>query len=925
MASAFSGLAPPLRRLLAERGFHEPTGPQAAAFPHILAGEDTLLIAPTGTGKTEAALLPALHRIIVEKPQPVFLLYITPLRALNRDLEERVSWWASRLDVAVAVRHGDTAARERSKQTARPPHVLFTTPETFQILLNARVLSRSLLLVRMVVVDEVHEMAESKRGTQLFLGLSRLRRMGAEFQVVGLSATVGDPEGVAALLAEPGKRVKVVEAPVTKEMELELLFPEPGPDDVETAGRIYAVPEVVARLREISKRIGGKTTLVFTNTRPTAEALGSRFRLLEPETPIMVHHGSLSYGSRFMAEQKLKSGELRAVICTSSLELGIDVGRVEQVIQYGSPRQATRLVQRVGRSGHTAGGISRGVVIAQNGEDGLESLVIARRAREEGPEPPEIPQRPYDVLMHGLAGMLVSRPRWRVEEALEIARGAEPYRDLAREELLRVLKFMETLELARVQMDGEAFSRHGRRERLFHYFYENLSMIPETKQYLVVNQEDGLPVGILDEEFMTENGTPGTKFVMAGSCWRILAVTEPRVAVVPDDDPTGAIPSWVGEEIPVPCEVAQEVGAVRRRLAGGAGAEDLAKEYPAGPAVIRKCLAESRAHMAVAPLPTDRILLLERWQDFTVLHAPFGTRINRTLARFLAEEMAARGSPAAASEDPYRVVLRTPGGPEAVLDILRPPGTDRAGVRKRLEGTVRTSIVKSKYFRRRFAQVAKRMGAVASGVDLSTAEIERLVPLLSDTPVFDEAFRETVGRDLDLGRAVDVLARLASGDLGLKTVESEEPTPLARIALESPKLEAVGRRKGFLITALRGRLLSEPLAFVCLRCGHGEEGTLRERKEPECPKCKGPLAPVAGGLEEALELARKKARGVVEAARLVETHGLAGAMVVASRVDRADRAAVLDRGRGSMDDLLDAILEAERKSLLRRFGGQRVR
>ncbi len=923
MTSAFAALAPPLRRLLAERGFREPTEPQAATLPDILAGKDLLLIAPTGTGKTEAALLPALHRILVEKPPPIFLLYITPLRALNRDLEERVSWWASRLDVAVAVRHGDTPARERSKQTARPPHVLFTTPETFQILLNARVLGKSLLGVRMVVVDEVHEMAESKRGTQLWLGLSRLRRMGAEFQVVGLSATVGNPGAVAALLAGPGRPVGVVEAQVAKGMELELLFPEPGPRDMEAAGRIYAVPEVAARLREVSERIAGRTTLVFTNTRPTAESLGSRFRLLEPETPVMVHHGSLSYASRFAAEQKLKSGELKAVICTSSLELGIDVGRVEQVIQYGSPRQATRLVQRVGRSGHTAGGTPRGVVIAQNGEDGLESLVIARRAREEGPEPPEVPGKPYDVLMHALAGMLVHRPRWRVEEALEIARGAAPYRDLAREEMLRVLKFMETLDLARVPPDGGSFGRHGRRERLFHYFYENLSMIPETKQYLVVNQEDGLPVGILDEEFMTENGMPGTKFVMAGSCWRILAVTEPRVAVVPDDDPTGAIPSWVGEEIPVPFEVAQEVGAVRRRLAEGAGAEDLAKEYPAAPAAIRKCLAESRAHLAAAPPPTDRSFLLERWQDFTVLHSPCGTRVNRTLARFLAEELAARGSPAAASEDPYRVVLKTPGEPQAVLGILRPPGTDRAGVRKRLEETVRASIVKSKYFRRRFAQVAKRMGAIAPGVDLSTAEIERLIPLLSDTPVFDEAFRETVGRDLDMDRAVDVLTRLASGDLGLKTVGSAEPTPLARIALESPKLEAVGRRKGFLITALRGRLLSEPLAFVCPRCGHGEEGTLRERREFDCPKCRGPLAPVAGGLEEALEAARKKEKWMLEAARLVEKHGKAGAMVVASRVDRADREAVLEKGARSMDDLLEAILEGERRSLLRRFGGRR--
>ncbi|MEM0286303.1 MAG: DEAD/DEAH box helicase, partial [Candidatus Methanomethyliaceae archaeon] len=403
-------LSKPIQRLLEEKGFTEFTEPQKKAIPLILEGKNVLIIAPTGTGKTEAAFLPILDMLIREgKRSGISVLYITPLRALNRDLMDRLYWWCSRLDLKVSVRHGDTESKERGKQAISPPDILITTPETLQAILPGKRLRKHLSKIKWIIVDEVHEFTNDKRGSQLSIALERIRKITEkEPQIIGLSATIGSPEEVAKFLVGVGRECEIVHVPVAKDMKLSVEMPDIKDVDLKLAEKIATFPEVAARLRLMRELIDeNRSTLIFTNTRSEAEVLASRFRIWDINSPISIHHGSLSKSSRVEAETGLKRGELKGVVCTSSLELGIDIGTIDLVIQYNSPRQVTRLLQRVGRSGHWVGGTSKGVIVALDSDDALESIVIARRALREELEKVEIVEKPLDVLTHQIAGLII--------------------------------------------------------------------------------------------------------------------------------------------------------------------------------------------------------------------------------------------------------------------------------------------------------------------------------------------------------------------------------------------------------------------------------------------------------------------------------------------------------------------------------------
>ncbi|MDH5771059.1 MAG: DEAD/DEAH box helicase, partial [Candidatus Bathyarchaeota archaeon] len=556
--TAFSLLVKPVQRLISERGFTGPTDPQKEAIPPILEGNNVLLIAPTGTGKTEAAILPIFSKFIelAEKPPGIKILYITPLRALNRDLLERLEWWCSGLDVKIAVRHGDTDVKERGRQAKNPPDLLITTPETLQAILPGRIMRRHLESVLYVILDEVHEFSENKRGSQLSIALERLRSFTSKDpQLVGLSATIGSPERVANFLVGVGRPFKVVSVPVARYMDLKIVYPEPVHEDYELAKILYTHPEVAARLRVMRKLIEGhKSVLLFTNTRAIAEVLASRFKVWDIDFPVSIHHGSLARPARITAERGLKNGELKGLVCTSSLELGLDVGRVDLCIQYVSPRQVTRIVQRVGRSGHRVGRVAKGVIVTLDSEDTLEAMVIARRAYEEDLEPVDIPEKPFDALTHQITGLLIRERRLPFQRILEIVRNAYPYRNLTEEDLVKVLTYMHTRypRLVWVSFKDKLALSPRDRKGIYEYYYGNLSMIPYEKNYLVVDETDDTPVGILDEAFVSEYGEIGTKFIVRGSAWKIVNVYGDRIYVKPVEDPTGAIPSWVGEEIPVP-------------------------------------------------------------------------------------------------------------------------------------------------------------------------------------------------------------------------------------------------------------------------------------------------------------------------------------------------------------------------------------
>ncbi len=360
---------------------------QKAAIPKILKGKNTLIIAPTGSGKTEAAIIPVMSKILEikerEKVNGILALYITPLRALNRDLLLRLISWGEALGITVAVRHGDTSKSERARQSRKPPEFLITTPETLQILLMGKRLREHLKSVTFVIIDELHEMLDSKRGVQLALALERLVNISGDFQRIALSATIGDPEESAKFIF--GKRpYEIVEWYRDKKYEIEVLYPKLTEEDYEMSKKTGWSPKICWSLRKIKEILDSvRSAIIFVNTREMSEMLASRFRKWIPGYPIEIHHSSLSREVRERNEKLLKEGKLKAIIATSSLELGIDVGHVDVVIQYMSPRQAIRFVQRLGRAGHSLDKVSKGYIITMDPDDYAESLAIKKRILED--------------------------------------------------------------------------------------------------------------------------------------------------------------------------------------------------------------------------------------------------------------------------------------------------------------------------------------------------------------------------------------------------------------------------------------------------------------------------------------------------------------------------------------------------------------
>jgi ATP-dependent Lhr-like helicase len=951
--NAFEMLVKPVRRLVEQKGFSKPTEPQQKVIPKILDGKNVLLISPTATGKTEAAFLPILSMLLQQPKTPgIKVLYITPLRALNRDLLERMQWWCNNLDIRLAVRHGDTETKERTRQSHSPPDILITTPETLQAILTGWLLRQHLQSLRWVVIDEVHELADSKRGSQLSLALERVRGLiGKEFQMIGLSATIGSPEKVAQFLVGDERPVEIVRVPVAKMVKLQVLYPKPTEEDVRFASKIYTHPEVAARLRVIkdymSKR---KSVLLFTNTRSVSEVLASRFKVWDVDFPVSIHHGSLAKPSRIAAETGLKRGALKGLIATSSLELGIDVGHIDLVIQYMSPRQVTRLIQRVGRAGHTYGNVSEGIIIGMDSDDTLEALVIARRALAEQLEPVSVPDKPYDVLAHQIAGLLLKNRRLTFEEILNLMRGAAPFENVTLNDVEKVLKYMHSRfpRLAWASFEDKVVLKPQRTKALFEYYFDNLSMIPEEKQFLVIDESSDSSVGVLDEAFMAEYGKPGTKFIIRGSPWQIMHATEDKVYVRPVDDPTGSIPSWIGEEIPVPYEIAQEVAEIRgfaeEQNQRGTTPEQistmLSERYPADAETIGNALAETleQVHSGF-PVPTPQRIVIEEWGEFVIIHSNFGSLTNRAFAQLLGQVLSDKlGHGIVVQHDPYRIFVQTMGAmsPERLVEVLNEmKDMSEQAVRSMLT----LSTVKTGLFKRRVIQVARRFGALKKWADFSNVSLQKLISSFEGTPIYDEGLKEVFSKDLDADGLVFVLGRLRDGLVRLQAIETGgNASPVARVGIErvSMKTDLIPPEKmrAVLVESAKARLLNETSNFVCTSCWDWLE-MIRIKDLPDKPKCPRCGSFAIGLLkveeEKALPLVEKRGEHLAKSeekmqvhakqtAKLIEKYGKAAAVALsARRVFASDAANVLEKEPTLSDGFYELVLEAERKALSKRF------
>jgi ATP-dependent Lhr-like helicase len=953
--NAFDLLVKPVRRLVDQKGFSKPTEPQEKTIPKILEGKNVLLISPTATGKTEAAFLPVLNMLLQgQQGTPgIKVLYITPLRALNRDMLERLEWWCNNLDIKLAVRHGDTETKERTRQARSPPDILITTPETLQAILPGWLMHQHLQQVRWVIIDEVHEMADSKRGSQLVLALERLRSIiGRDFQIIGLSATIGSPERVAQFLVGKDRNVEIVHVPVARMMHLKIIFPKPDSEDVKLSSQLYTHPEVASRLRIIRDYISKhKSVLLFTNTRAISEVLASRLKVWDIDFPVSIHHGSLAKPSRIAAERGLKNGELKGLVCTSSLELGIDVGRIDLVIQYMSPRQVTRLIQRVGRSGHRIGRIAEGIIVTMDSDDSLEALAIAKKALNEDLEPVEIPPKPYDALAHQITGLLLKNRRLEFNEILEMFRKAYPYEDLKIEDIEKILRYMHQRfpRLAWVSFEDKVALKPRTTKALFEYYFENLSMIPEEKQFLVVDESNDSAVGVLDEAFMAEYGKPGTKFIIRGSPWRILHVSEEKVYVKPVDDPTGAIPSWIGEEIPVPFEVAQEVGSIRgfveEQIQNGLSSEEIAErlsqQYPSDKETIRRALTETIEHVSSRfPVPTDKRIIIEDWEEFVIIHANFGSLTNRALAQLLGQLLTEKvGYGVVVQHDPYRIFIQAMGAADSE-HITKLFDEIRTMPDQVIKDTLTRATVKTGLFKRRMIHVARRFGALKKWADFSSVSLQRLIKSFEDTPIYEEALKEVFTKDLDLQKLVHVIGKIRDGEIQLQKVETGgNATPLARVGIErvSMKTDLIPpeRMRAVLIESAKARLLNETCNFMCTNCWNYMEmiQTKDLADKPKCPRCGSPalgllkveeerLLPILEKKGEKLTKNEEKLqKQALQTAELIAQYGKAAAVALsARRIQPSDVIGVLKEEPKLNDRFYELVLDAERKAISKRFG-----
>lgn len=890
-----------------KRGLREPTEVQKRAYPLIRSGKNVLIIAPTGSGKTEAALIPVLAEMLNTEARPVTLLYITPLRALNRDMLERIRWWGEHLGFRVDVRHGDTTQYRRSKQAREPPHILITTPESLQAMLPAEKMGAHLRNVKYVIIDEIHELVGEKRGYQLAIALERLReKTGHEFQRIGLSATVGSPDLVAHFLGGKGRSVEIVDVSMEKDYRITVTYPTPDRKMREEAKKLGLSPDVYARvlkLKEIVER--HRQVITFVNTRNMAEQLSLYFSAFHDRTD--VHHSSLSRDVRLSVEKTFKSGEIKHLIATSSMELGIDVGEVDAVVQYGSPRQVTRLIQRVGRSGHRWDRPSIGYIIALDGNDFVEAAVIAKLATRKQLEPIAQEEKPYDVLAHQIAGILMDWGEIDIREAYEIVRRAQPYENLSEEEFWEVVKQLESERFLRVRGDRITKSRD-----TWRYYYYNLSMIPDEERFYVVDTISGKRVATLDEDFVTSYLENGVVFVVKGRPWRVVTIEDKNVYVEPSESLVGAIPAWIGEMIPVEKSVAEEVWRERRRI--GKGMETIGD--------VASVTDIDKVRELFRDVPGENEVLIEKSEEYVVIHVPLGSKGNTTLSRLIAAEISRRyGMPVRVFSSPYAIVIEfpAPGFPvEEVEKILKTVDPEV------LDIILENHIAKTNLFKWRFIHVAKRFGLISKNAKLDRINVRRLVDALTDSPVYRETLKELYAEKLDVDAVKELLEDIRAGKRkitirdGIGKIGKME---LSR-ALQVPELVSPDTPEHTIVELFKQRVLEKKVTLMCISCGAEHVYKVSEVPEqPKCPRCGSPLVAVVHNVEKAREILKKKKLSraderkmtdLIRSAELVKEFGKKAVIAMAVTGIGSQTAARILRVPYSEEEFWKALLDAER-------------
>ncbi len=838
MTSVFLQLDKKIQEYLVSKKINKPTESQSSSIPVILKDENVLLIAPTGLGKTEAALLPIFHNFLKQKntetKEGISILYITPLRALNRDMLKRTIELGKHLGIDISVRHGDTSQSERARQSKNPPDMLITTPETLQILFTGKRLRKHLQKIKWVVIDEIHELADDERGAQLSVALERLFEItdetGRSFQRIGLSATVGSPDEVAKFLAgyekDNQRNIKIIEVDVTKLIDIKVEIPEIQKTDYPFAKNLRIEPFSFASLRRCKELVDlHVSTLFFINTRDGAEILASRFNIWLKDYPIGVHHGSLSKLARIEAEDDFKKGNLKSLICTSSLELGIDVGDTDFVIQYSSPREVKRILQRVGRSGHSIGKTSKGVIIATTPEDLSESLVISRKALNGEIEKTQVRKNPLSVLCNQIISITLEYSKIKPEKIYKIVTRAYPFHELKYDFFKKIVEQLKNQR--NIWIDEQGFIVKKANSR--HYFLDNISMIPDEKNYQVVDISTRKRIGKLDESFVLNNVFEGGNFILRGRTWNIVKIEEDEILVSQSQE-LGNVPSWSGEDIPVPFEVAREVGQLRREVFE----KQELRNYPCDSDSLKKLVEHIDNQVKQGfKIPDDKTITIDVEDKTVVINACFGTKVNETLGRLISAMLIQSiGESIGINSDPYRINLELPGRipVEKIKEIFYKTKPES------LEYLLTTISKNSTYIRWQLVHVGRKFGAIRKDFDFRNVGSKKLFTLFDNTYIFDEAVEKIIWERMDITNTQKVLKEIQEDKIKIVV---QRLSPISVAGLETIRgLMVPQRADRAILMALKKRLEETDISLVCTNCGNSwNTGVGRAKGKLKCSNC----------------------------------------------------------------------------------------
>jgi ATP-dependent Lhr-like helicase len=798
-----------------EAAFAEPTPAQALGWPAIARGGHTLIQAPTGSGKTLAAFLYGIDRLTVEPGQGLRLLYVSPLKALNYDIERNLRGPLAglRSDLRVAVRTGDTPQKERAAMLRQPPDILITTPESLFLLLTSR--AREILKpVETVIVDEVHAVAGTKRGAHLALSLERLQRLvGEPPQRIGLSATQRPLEEIGRFVAG-GREIELVDAGRSKELDLKVVVPLDDMREPEEQQSIW--PSIYPEILELVRQ--HRSTIVFVNNRRLAERLALRLNDLAsisgdvgqadaassaasqatPREIARAHHGSLAREQRVEVEELLKRGEIPCLVATSSLELGIDMGAVDLVVQVESPKSVARGLQRIGRAGHELGAVSKGRIFPKFRADLLESAVVSRRILDGAIEETKIPRNPLDVLAQQVVAICADE-EIPVAELHELVQGAYPFSDLSRVQLENVLDMLdgrypsdEFAELrARIVWDRTAGIVRGRQgaRRLA---VTNAGTIPDRGLFGVHLVDGGGRVGELDEEMVYE-ARAGQTFLLGASTWRIEEITRDRVLVSPAPGVPGAVPFWKGEGVGRPYELGEAIGAASRELAAlpdEKAIERLQAEHMLDQRAATNLLAFLREQeAATGAVPSDRTVVVERFRDeigdwrLCVL-TPFGGRVHAPWALALGarlRESLGLETQAIWSDDGIAIHLPDADATPPIEDVLLDP--------EQVEELVTQELGETALFGARFREnagrallIPRRRPGERTPLWQQRLKAQSLLQVARRYPAFPvvlETYRECLQDVFDLPALRRLLHGLRTRQIDLVDVETASASPYA--------------------------------------------------------------------------------------------------------------------------------------------------